>query len=76
MRTSAPIQLVVHWPETEEGKRELARRAADVHADFVLSAIQKLNCPAEQKRELLRAVMDVARKSDPGMVNSKQQRVP
>lgn len=59
MRTSAPIRIVVHWPETEAGKRELARRAADVHADFVLSTICGLDCPATRKRELLQAVLDI-----------------
>ncbi len=59
MRTGAPIRIVVHWPATAAGKRELARRAADVHADFVLSTICGLDCPATRKRELLQAVLDI-----------------
>lgn len=34
-RTSAPINVIVHYPKTEEGKRELAIRVASVHADMV-----------------------------------------
>lgn len=49
MRTSAPIKVIVHYPKTEEGRQELARRVADVHADFVISSINKLDCPIKQK---------------------------
>ena len=61
MRTSAPIKVIVHYPKTEEGKQELARRVADVHADFVISSINKLNCPIKQKLELLQAVIDTTK---------------
>lgn len=61
MQTSAPIHIVVHWPQTEEGKGELAQRAADLHADFVLSSIHMLDCPASQKLQLIQAVIDTAR---------------
>ena len=49
MKTFAPINIVVHYPKTEEGWRELRRRMAIVHADAVLNSISKLNCPASQK---------------------------
>ena len=61
-RQSAAIQVIVYYPKTEEGKRELARRVADVHADVVHQAIQKLNCPSAQKLELLDAVIATAKK--------------
>lgn len=61
MRTSEPIQVIVHSPKTEEGKQELARRVADVHADFVISSINKLNCPIKQKLELLQAAIDTTK---------------
>lgn len=61
MRTSAPIKVIVHYPTTEEGWQELSRRVAEVHADFVVSSINKLNCPIKQKLELLQAVIDTAK---------------
>lgn len=61
MRKSAPIKLIVHYPTTEEGKLELAGRVADVHAGFVVNTINKLDCPPEQKLELLQAVIDNTR---------------
>lgn len=51
------INVIFHFPKTEEGKRELACRAASVHADLVNHYIQKLDCPAEQKQNLLNAVI-------------------
>lgn len=62
IRKSAQINIVVHYPKTEKGKQELAERVADVHADMVTRQIQKLNCPSEQKIELLDAVIATASK--------------
>lgn len=56
-KKSAPIEVVVHYPTTEERKRELAERVASVHADMVIQYIDKLECPTRQKLELLDAVI-------------------
>ena len=56
-RKSAPINVIVHYPKTEEGKRELAERVAGIHADMVNQHIKKLNCPSDQKVQLLDAVI-------------------
>ena len=45
-RKHAPINIVMHYPTTEEGKRELAERVAEVHADFVLNYVRKLQIPS------------------------------
>lgn len=58
MKKSAPIQVVVYYPKTEQENKELAKRVADVHADFVISTINKLNCSTKQKLELVQAVID------------------
>lgn len=60
MRKSALINVTVHYPTTEEGKKELARRVASVQADFVTDTICKLNCPTSQKLALLNAVIESA----------------
>ena len=49
--------MIVHYPKTEEGKRELAERVASVHASLVNQHIKKLNCPSDQKVQLLDAVI-------------------
>ena len=59
-RKSAPINVIVHYPKTEEGRRELAERVASVHADLVNQHMKKMNCPSEQKVQLLDAVIKSA----------------
>ena len=49
MRKTPPIKIIVHYPQTQQGKQELAQRLADVHADAVVSTINKLDCPPDVK---------------------------
>ncbi|MGN1313457.1 MAG: hypothetical protein ACI4VG_00410 [Lachnospiraceae bacterium] len=56
-RKSAPINVIIHYPKTIEGQCELAERVANVHASLVNRHIQKLNCPSEQKVQLLDAII-------------------
>ena len=62
IRRMAPIQLIVYSPNTKEGAEILAKRAADVHAASVHQRLKALNCPADQKLELLNAVIETVRK--------------
>ena len=62
MKKAAPINIIVHYPTTEEGWRELRRRMASVHADAVLNSVQKLNCPTWQKIKLVEAIIEDAKK--------------
>lgn len=62
MRKAAPINIIVHYPTTEESWRELRRRMAIVHADAVLNSVQKLNCPTWQKIKLIDAIIEDAKK--------------
>ena len=57
VRKSAPMEIKIYYPKTEEGRRELASRVASVHADYVQDRIQKLNCPISQKLKLLECVI-------------------
>lgn len=61
MKHSVPIRVVVHPPKTERGQRELAQRIAALHAGHILGAISRLDCPVEQKRELLRSVIEAVK---------------
>ena len=62
MKKAAPINIIVRYPTTEEGWRELRRRMAIVHADAVLNSVQKLNCPTWQKIKLVEAIIEDAKK--------------
>lgn len=57
----APINLIVHSPTTETGKEELARRVSDLHAATVTQRLKELNCPTQQKLDLLDAVIKTAK---------------
>lgn len=61
MKKAAPINIIVHYPKTEEGWRELRKRMAIVHADAVLNSVQKLNCPTWQKIKLIDAIIEDAK---------------
>ena len=52
-RKSVEINIIVHYPKSEEGKRELSKQVAVAHADMVNQYIKKLNCPLEEKMKLL-----------------------
>ena len=58
IRKMAPVNLIVYYPKTEEGKAELARRVSDVHASAVNQRLKSLNCPTKQKLDLLDAVIE------------------
>lgn len=61
IRQMAPINLIVYYPKTEEGKEELAKRVSDVHAAAVTQRLKSLNCPTQQKLDLLDAVIDTVK---------------
>ena len=67
IRKMAPINVIVYYPKTEEGKEELARRVSDVHAAAVNQRLKALHCPTQQKQELLDAVIETVKK------NSREQ---
>jgi hypothetical protein len=56
MKKPAPINLVVHFPQDEQGRAELAARVALVHADVIRGKLAQADCPAAQKLELIDAV--------------------
>lgn len=62
MRKMAPVNVIVYYPKTKEGREELSRRVALVHADAVNRRLKELNCPEKQKLELLDAVIDTVRR--------------
>ena len=48
----------MHNPKTANGTEMLAQCVSDVHADLVIQHLKLLTCPAQQKRELLHAVIE------------------
>lgn len=54
------MKVIVHFPQTERGKEKLKRAVTDVHIDAVIKHISKLNCPKEQKENLLKKIINDA----------------
>ena len=44
-----------------EGTAELNRRVVRLHAEYILQYVEKLNCPLDQKKELIEAVARTVR---------------
>ena len=51
------MKVVSFFPSDPAPVLELQRRAAELHAVFLADHIAKLNCPKEQKMELLNAII-------------------
>ena len=57
MRKSTPVKIIMHYPNCDEGRQELARRVSDVHSGFAIRRIDKMNCPIQEKLRMLEAVV-------------------
>lgn len=64
MRRMAPVNLIVYYPKTKEGRMDLATRVAQAHAAAAIAQLKRLNCPTRQKLALLDAVIDTVRKRE------------
>ncbi len=47
------FNIVVHPPANTN---ELAKRVAQAHADAIIAKVKKLNCSAEQKKDLIDSI--------------------
>ena len=50
------LEIIVHYPETAEKQAIFDARVAKFHAEFVAQYVEKLNCPTEQKLQLIDAI--------------------
>jgi hypothetical protein len=73
MRKAAPINIIVHYPTTEDGWRELRKRMAEVRANATLNSIQKLKCPTWQKIKLVEAIIEDAKRDIKVSKETKEQ---
>jgi hypothetical protein len=48
--------VIVHYPKSAESINTLQKRIAMIHAQAVVSYIQKLSCPKEQKTHLIQEI--------------------
>ena len=55
------MNIVVHPPVGEENVLSLKKRVAEVHANAVARYLAKLDCPKEQKIQLLQKIKEEVR---------------
>lgn len=56
------LKIIPHYPTSVTGMKALAEQIAAVQASFVCEQLKKLNCPKEQKLQLLNAVLAESKK--------------
>ncbi len=52
------MNVIIHYPKSPEDIQALQKRVAMIHAQAVVSYIQKLSCPKEQKLHLLKKIKE------------------
>ena len=57
------MNIIVHYPKTQEGQTELNRKAAYIHAQTVFQYVQQLSCSTAQKQALIKGILN-AKKED------------
>ena len=61
MPKSQPFKIVMHYPKTEEGMRQLTQRVAQAHADAVIHKVNGMRGSVREKSELMKAVNSAAK---------------
>ena len=51
------MNIIAHYPTSEKGCEELARRAAEIHATAAMQYIESLPCSKAQKLAMLDAII-------------------
>lgn len=47
------MNIIIHYPSSEESKQKLREKVAVTYANAVFEKVNQLNCPKEQKIELI-----------------------
>lgn len=74
MPKSQPIKLVMHYPQTEEGIRQLSQRVAQAHADVVIHKVNGTRGSVRERIELMKAVNNAAKSGRASPANEELSR--
>lgn len=61
MPKSQPFKIVMHYPKTEEGIRQLTQRVAQAHAGAVIHKVNGTRGSVRERIELMKAVNNAAK---------------
>ena len=74
MPKSQPFEIVTHYPQTEDGIRQLTQRVALAHADAVIHKVSGTRGSARERIELIKAVTLAAKSERPSPANDEVSR--
>lgn len=57
------MNIVVHLPSSDEGKQNLMKRVAELHAQSTLEQVHKLNCSRDERQKLLAKIIEDVQRS-------------
>ena len=52
------MNVIMHFPESEEGKIMLANRVTNIHAEFIIEYLNKSDCDTEDKVRILEEIQE------------------
>lgn len=60
------MQVILHMPSNSKDKKKLQKNVAEIHAEGILSYINKMSCSKEQKLQILNEIISEIRKENHG----------
>lgn len=74
MPKSQPFKIVMHYPKTEEGMRQLTQRVAQAHADAAIHKVNGTRGSVRERIELMKAVNNAAKSERASPANDELSR--
>ena len=74
MPKSQPLKIVMHYPKSEEGMRQLTQRVAQAHADAVIHKVNGTRGSVRERIELMKAVNNAAKSERASPANDELSR--
>lgn len=74
MPKNQPFKIVMHYPKSEEGMRQLTQRVAQAHADAVIHKVNGTRGSVREKIELMKAVNTAAKSERASPANDELSR--
>lgn len=71
---SQPFKIVMHYPQTEDGMRQLSQRVAQAHADVVIHKVNGTRGSVRERIELMKAVNNAAKSGRASPANEELSR--
>jgi len=54
------MNVIMHFPESEDGKIRLANRVTNIHTEFIVEYLNKSDCETEDIFRILEGIQKIA----------------